>query len=59
VRYRGRSDRGRDKPKSHRPGSIGRILVDLALATGIPMQYWETAEDVLTAIEILEAKNDR
>jgi hypothetical protein len=32
--------------------------VDLALATGIPMQYWTDGEDILTAIEILEKRND-
>jgi hypothetical protein len=32
-------------------------LVEVAIATGIPMKEWESAEDVLTAIEILEARN--
>jgi hypothetical protein len=31
--------------------------VELAIATHIPMDKWETAEDILTAIEILEARN--
>jgi hypothetical protein len=32
-------------------------LVEVAIATGIPMKEWESAEDVLTAVEILEARN--
>jgi hypothetical protein len=32
-------------------------LVEVAIATGIPMREWESAEDILTAIEILEKKN--
>jgi hypothetical protein len=27
------------------------------MATGIPMKEWETAEQILTAIEILEKRN--
>jgi hypothetical protein len=37
---------------------MGRALVILALATNIPMQYWESAEDILTALEILEKRNN-
>jgi len=29
----------------------------LALATGIPMNEWQSAEDVLTALEILKERN--
>jgi hypothetical protein len=32
--------------------------VSLAIETGIPMQYWDNAEDVLTAIEILKERSD-
>jgi hypothetical protein len=32
-------------------------LVELAIATGIPMKEWETAEQIFTAIEILEKRN--
>jgi hypothetical protein len=32
-------------------------LVEVAIATGIPMREWESAEDIFTAIEILEIKN--
>jgi hypothetical protein len=32
--------------------------VELAIATQIPMREWESAEDVLTAIEILEERNN-
>jgi hypothetical protein len=31
--------------------------VELAIATHIPMSEWVEAEDILTAIEILEKKN--
>jgi hypothetical protein len=31
--------------------------VELAIATGIPMSEWQSAEDILTAIEILEKRN--
>jgi len=27
--------------------------------TGIPMQYWESAEDVLTAVEIVKERDER
>lgn len=30
------------------------MLVTVALKTGIPMQYWDDADDILTAAEILE-----
>jgi hypothetical protein len=33
------------------------MLWDLALATGLSPREFETAEDILTAIEILESKN--
>jgi hypothetical protein len=36
---------------------VNRILVDLALATGIPMSEWQTAEQIYTALEILEKQN--
>jgi hypothetical protein len=29
----------------------------LAIATGIPMREWQTAEQIYTAIEILEKRN--
>jgi hypothetical protein len=29
-------------------------LVELAIATSIPMKEWETAEQILTAVEILK-----
>jgi hypothetical protein len=32
-------------------------LVELAIATKIPMSEWVEAEDILTAIEILEKRN--
>jgi len=35
-----------------------RILVHLAIETGIPMQYWDDADDILTAIEILKERSD-
>jgi hypothetical protein len=31
--------------------------VELAIATHIPMSEWVEAEDILTAIEILEKRN--
>jgi hypothetical protein len=31
-------------------------LVELAIATKIPMSEWVDADDILTAIEVLEAK---
>jgi hypothetical protein len=34
-------------------------LIELAIATGIPMSEWETAEAILTAIEILEKRNGK
>jgi hypothetical protein len=33
--------------------------VELAIATQIPMDQWQTAEDILTAIEILEQRNGK
>jgi len=33
--------------------------VELAIATKIPMDQWQTAEDILTAIEVLEERNGR
>jgi len=38
-------------------GSLNRLIVELAIATQIPMRYWETAEDILTALEILKERN--
>jgi hypothetical protein len=32
-------------------------LVELAIATQIPMDKWQSAEDILTAIEVLEERN--
>jgi hypothetical protein len=32
-------------------------LVELAIATQIPMSEWVDAEDILTAVEILEKRN--
>jgi len=34
-------------------------LVELAIATQIPMSEWSNAEDILTAIEVLEARNGK
>jgi hypothetical protein len=31
-------------------------LVELAIATQIPMSEWVDADDILTAIEVLEAR---
>jgi hypothetical protein len=33
-------------------------LVELAIATSIPMREWETAEQILTAAEILKERKD-
>jgi hypothetical protein len=33
-------------------------LVELAIATSIPMKEWETAEQILTAAEILKERNN-
>jgi hypothetical protein len=33
------------------------LLVELAIATSIPMSEWESAEQILTAVEILEKRN--
>jgi hypothetical protein len=33
--------------------------VELALATNIPMSEWQTAEQIITAIEILEKMNGK
>jgi hypothetical protein len=33
--------------------------VELAIATQIPMSEWQTAEQILTAIEILEKRNGK
>jgi len=32
-------------------------VIDLAIATSIPMNEWQTAEQILTAMEILEKRN--
>jgi hypothetical protein len=55
-RYFGRRYR---KPKSYAVGSVNRTLIELAIATGIPMSEWLTAEAIFTAIEILEKKNGK
>jgi hypothetical protein len=34
-------------------------LVELAIATQIPMSEWIDAEDILTAVEILEERNGK
>jgi len=34
-------------------------LVELALATKIPMSEWVDADDILTAIEVLEARHGK
>lgn len=34
-------------------------MVELAIQTGIPMQYWDDADDIMTAAEILEKMGDR
>jgi hypothetical protein len=33
-------------------------LVELAIATQIPMKEWVDADDIYTAVEILETKDD-
>jgi hypothetical protein len=33
------------------------MIVELAVETGIPMSEWQTAEEILTAFEVLEAKH--
>jgi len=37
-------------------GSVNRLLVEVAIATGIPMSEWTDIEQVLTAIEILKER---
>jgi hypothetical protein len=32
-------------------------LIELAISTSIPMSEWETAEQILTAVEILKERN--
>jgi hypothetical protein len=32
-------------------------LIELAIATSIPMSEWKTAEQIITAMEILKEKN--
>jgi len=32
-------------------------LVEVAIATSIPMSEWQTAEQIMTAVEILKEKN--
>jgi hypothetical protein len=32
-------------------------MVELSIATGIPMSEWVDAADILTALEILEKRN--
>jgi hypothetical protein len=34
-------------------------LVELAIATQIPMSEWVDADDILTAVEILEERNGK
>jgi hypothetical protein len=34
-------------------------LVELAIATQIPIREWVEAEDILTAIEVLEARHGK
>jgi hypothetical protein len=36
---------------------VNRILVELSIATGIAMSEWVTAEQIYTAMEILEKQN--
>jgi hypothetical protein len=55
----GHQDRNLRKPKSYAVGSINRTLVELAIATKIPMSEWQTAEQIITAIEILEKMNGK
>jgi hypothetical protein len=42
--------------KSHPAGSLSRLLVELAIATQIPMSEWVDSDDILTAIEVLEQR---
>jgi hypothetical protein len=57
VRHGRRCTNGRNRePKSYAVGSLNRLLVELAIATNIPMSEWHTAEQILTAIEILEKR---
>jgi hypothetical protein len=55
--YRRGSRRG--TPKSYQRGSLSRLLVELAIATQIPMSQWQEAEQILTAIEILQERGKR
>jgi len=32
--------------------------VELAIATQIPIQYWDDADDILTALEILKERGN-
>jgi len=34
-------------------------LVELAIATQIPMSEWVDADDIMTAVEILERRNGK
>jgi hypothetical protein len=33
-------------------------LIELAIATSIPMNEWESAEQILTAVEILKERSN-
>jgi len=33
------------------------LIVELAIATQIPMSEWTDAEDILTALEVLKERN--
>jgi len=35
---------------------VSRLLIAVAIATQIPMSEWESAEDLLTAVEILKER---
>ncbi len=37
---------------------IHLVLIQLALATGVPMSEWQTAEEILTALEILKEQGN-
>lgn len=52
-----RHKHGESRPKSFEAGSVSRLLWELAIATGLPKTEWQTAEDIMTTLEILERRN--
>ena len=43
----------------YEPGSLSRVLIELAIATRIPMSEWADAGEraILTAVDVLEQAN--